>query len=414
MKRSQIKRRPLADTVLEKLEPETSEYREMDSPGLYFRVKPNGSKSWSLRYKRPNGKWAWKGLGPFPRVSGKAARESAGDLLKLSADGIDLATYQKDPEPEKKEEPPFRELAEDWYDRRVAEGLAPKTLRLMRDALDKDLLPPLGDIAITEVSRGDCTDAISDIEERGAWHIAKKARGWLNNMYSLAIAQGRCELNPASELRHVARKTPATKHHPHLLEPELPAFMKALETSCSQFTTRVAVRMVLLTASRPGMVRLAEWEEIDLDNALWSVDGIKMKMDRDHLVPLPRQLVSLLESLKELTGMGRYVFPGKKANPYMSHQTINSSLRAIGYKDKLVGHGARHTASTLLNDHGWRDTYVEMQLAHKVGGVKGVYNKAKYLEQRTAMMQWYADYLDALRDGTAGERKEEFKAAVIR
>jgi len=413
VKRNQIKRRPLADTVLEKLEPEASEYRELDTPGLYFRVKPNGSKSWSLRYKRPNGKWAWKGLGAFPRVSGKAAREAAGELLKLSSDGVDLANHEKDSEPEVLA-PTFRELAEDWYSRREAEGLAPKTLRLMRDALDKDLLPPLGDIPITNVSRGDCTDTIADIEERQAWHIAKKARGWLNNMFSLAIAQGRCELNPASELRHVARKTPATKHHPHLLEPELPAFMKALDTSGSQFNTRVAVRMVLLTASRPGMVRQAEWSEVDLKAGLWSVPVEKMKTDRDHLVPLPRQLVSLLESLKEITGLGRYLFPGKKANPYIAHQTMNSSLRAIGYKDKLVGHGARHTASTLLNDHGWRDTYVEMQLAHKVGGVKGVYNKAKYLEQRATMMQWYADYLDALRDGVAGERKEEFKARVIR
>lgn len=406
MKRSQIKRRPLADTVLEKLEPEDTEYREFDSEGLYLRVKPNGSKSWNLRYKRPTGKWAWKGIGRFPQVSGKAAREKAGELLKKLSDGEDIG---------EKTGPltTFKEAAEDWYGRKVDDGLAPKTLRLMRDALDKDLIKLLGSKPVGAVSRAECTKAISRIEDRNAFEVAKKARGWLNQIFSLAIAQGVCELNPASELRHVAKKAPPTQHHPHLHEPELPAFLGALSRSNSHFTTRVAVHMVLLTASRPGMVRQAEWSEVDFDSALWTIPAEKMKKRRDHLVPLPDQLIPMLKNLKEITGLDQYLFPGSKSNDIISHSTINSALAMVGYKGKLVGHGSRHTASTLLHEHGWRREYVDMQLSHVQKGVGGVYNKARYLKQRRGMMQWYADYLDALQAGITDEQRAAFASEVL-
>lgn len=411
MKRSQIKRRPLADTVLDNLEPENKDYRELDSTGLYFRVKSNGGKSWNLRYKRPNGKWAWLGLGSYPKVSGEKAREETYKLLKLSNSGVDLKEYKDG----HRKKPLFRELAEDWYQRKKDDGLAPKTLRLMRDAMDNDILPLLGDTRVDAVSRAQCTQAQSRFEDRKAFELAKKARGWLNQIFKLAIAQGHREFNPAAELGATARKAPTTKHHPFLLEPELPAFMRSLDRSNSTFNTRVGLRMLLLTASRPGMVRHAEWPEIDLDAATWTIPGAKMKKDLDIVITLPRQLVSWLELLEEVTGNGKLLFPGMRdPNRPISHTAFNMALNLMGYKGKLVGHGARHTASTLLRDHGWRKDFVEKQLAHVEGGTAGVYNKAEYLRQRRAMMQWYADYLHSLADGTAQEKHEEFAARVLR
>lgn len=410
MKRTKIKRRPLADTVLENLEPEESEYRELDSPGLYFRVRPNGSKSWNLRYKRPNGKWAWKGLGRWPQVSGRAARARAEELLERAGDGEDLAKVGEDIE-----QTLFRAFAEDWLARKAAEGLADKTLRMMRDGITKDFLPDLGDTPIHEITRADCARVIEQIEDRGAWQVARKARGWLDHIFGLAIARGYCELNPASELARVARKAPEVKHHPHLLEPELPAFLRALDRSNSTFVTRTAVQMLLLTAARPGMVRFAEWEEVDLDTGQWTVPAGKMKRSRDIVIPLPRQLVYALNNLIEITGRCKYLFPGAKdPSTPLAHTAINMALGLVGYKGKLVGHGARHTASTLLREHGWRKEYVEMQLSHVEGGVAGVYNKAQYLQQRAVMMQWYADYLDALKAGITDEQRERFAGIVIR
>jgi len=148
------------------------------------------------------------------------------------------------------------------------------------------------------------------------------------------------------------------------------------------------------------MARFSEWVDIDLDNALWTIPAAKMKMRRDHLIPLSTQTVAELRTMHEMSGQGKYVFPGfGTKNPTMSENTVNKCLSLVGYKGKLVGHGSRHTASTLLNEHEWDDRIVEAQLAHKVQGVKGVYNKAKYLEIRKGMMQWYSDYLDYLEFG---------------
>ena len=164
--------------------------------------------------------------------------------------------------------------------------------------------------------------------------------------------------------------------------------------------TLVMTRLVLRTACRPGMARWAEWSELDLDKGLWVVPAEKMKVSREHVIPLARQTVTDLKRIQEVTGLSRWVFPGRGAqNPVMSENTINKCLALVGYKGKLVGHGARHTASTLLHEHNWPHHVVEAQLAHKLQGVAGVYNKAQYLDQRAVMMQWYADYLDALEVG---------------
>lgn len=410
MKRSQIKRRPLADTVLEKLEPEAKDYRELDSTGLYFRVKSNGGKSWNLRYKRSDGKWTWKGLGSYPKVSAKEARDLAYALLKQANDGVDIRSNTQS----QIGKPTFKQVANDWYQRKVEDDLAPKTLRLMRDTLDKDLLPNLEGHCIDEITRADLTQVHEKIEDRKAYEIAKKSRSWLNQIFKLAIAKGYREFNPASELSETARKAPPTKHHPFLLEPELPDFLKALDRSNSTFNTRTGLWMLLLTASRPGMVRHAEWAEIDLDAATWTIPGTKMKTGLDIVVALPTQLVRWLELLKEVTGRGKLLFPSTKdPDQPVSHNTFNAALGLIGYKGKLVGHGARHTASTLLRDHGWRKDFVEKQLAHVEGGVAGVYNKAEYLNQRRTMMQWYADYLEALRTGMDDAKREHFAKTVM-
>jgi len=152
MKRTAIKRRPLADSVLSGLEPDTTDYQERDSDGLYFRVKTNGGKSWVLRYKRPNGKWALKGLGGYPGVSGKLARENAKELLKQSSDGEDLVHLSSGIQ----EKVTFREAAEDWYTRKVQAGRVAGSLKQYRLYLNKDIYPIIGDKALDAVTRLDC------------------------------------------------------------------------------------------------------------------------------------------------------------------------------------------------------------------------------------------------------------------
>ena len=393
MKRSQIKRRPLADTVLDKLEPEDRDYREYDCAGLYFRVRKSGKKSWELRYKKPDGKWAWKNLGSYPKITGKFARTEAAKLQQQIAEGIDLNQADK---PDK---PLFRDTAEQWHQRKIAAGRTESTTRQMRVYLDSYILPALGDLPLDEITRSQCAQLQKIFEDRGTHNTAKKVRTWINQIFSLAVGQGLTDNNPASELRHIAAPAPQVQHYPHLLESELPAFLRALDNSPSRYITQILVRVVLLTACRPGMARNATWNEIDFTEQLWTIPAAKMKMRRDHIIPLSTQVTELLKGLYERTGTQIYLFPGNGAkHPVMSENTINKALSIIGYKTKLVGHGSRHTASTLLREHGWPKDYVESQLAHVEGGVAGIYNQAQYLTQRREMMQWYADYLDALKE----------------
>lgn len=416
MKRADIKRRPLADTVLASLEPEAKEYREpYGADRLYFLVKPNGRKRWEVRYKRPDGKWGWHGLGSYPDISAKRAREKAAAAQQLASDGIDPVQYKaaKRLSDHAVTLNPFSESVAYWYQRKIDDGLAESTLRLMRSFLNNDILPALGEKPIRAITPRDCAALQEKIEARGATNTRDKIRVALRQIFSQAIARGLCEVNPAAELVAIAIKKPKVEHHPHLLESELPPFLKALRNSTSRTPVRTATWMCIWTASRPGMVRWAEWSEFDFNNEQWVIPAKKMKMRRDHIVPLSRQAMDALQNLHKLTGNGRYLFPGIGAkNPVISENTINLTLRKIGYRDRFVGHGARHTASTLLREHGWNKDHVEAQLAHKELGVAGVYNQAAYLSQRREMMQWYVDYLDCLAVGMTPKKRAEFDARV--
>ena len=313
----------------------------------------------------------------------------------MAANGVDIAVYKRGAPTQVHHT--FESVAEEWYRRKEVDGRALGTLRQMRAYLDNDVLPVIGKKALTDVSRADCAKIQRTVEERNAHNIAKKVRSWLSQIFSQAIAQGKCELNPASELRHIAAAPPQRQHYPHLLESEIPGFLQALKASPSRIMAKTAVWLVLRTASRPGMVRHAEWSEFDLDAGTWTVPAKKMKMRRDYVTPLPSQCIEDLQHLRTITGRSRWVFPGVGSkNPVMSENTINKAIALAGYKGKLVGHGSRHTASTLLREHGWPKDHVEVQLAHQEGGVAGVYNQAAYIDQRREMMQWYSDYLDKL------------------
>lgn len=416
LKRSDIKRRPLADTVLASLEPEEKEYREAYGiDRLYFVVSAKGHKRWEFRYKKPNGKWSWLGLGTYPEVSAKRARDKAAESATLIDGGVDPVQHKQTSKKavEIATANTFRVAANTWFERKEKSGRADSTLGKIRTYLDKDILPALGDMQLTEIHRKDCAALLASIEDRNAYNVAKKVRGWLQQIFSQAIARGLCENNPASELLAIAAPAPKTVQYPHLLEPELPDFLHAMKNTKARLIARTAAWLTIWTASRPGMVRHAEWSEVDLDAGTWVLDAAKMKMRRDHIVPLPTQAVAALRELHNFTGRHRYLFPGiGEVNAVISENTINQVFSRIGYKGRLVGHGTRHTASTLLREHEWHKDHVEAQLAHKEEGVSGIYNQAAYLRQRREMMQWYADYLDALAEGMTPAKRLEFKQRV--
>lgn len=395
--------------ALESYKAKDKSYRVADGKGLYLHIKPTGSRSWIFRYTKPGGSRTTIGLGPYPAVSAKAARREADTFRELLATGIDpKAQRAEEKEALQRDANTFQLVAEEWFAYKLDRGWAPATAEKCQTYLDKDILPRLGDSAVSLITRHDLNRLMESIEARGAFNVAEKVRQWLRGIFSFAIAKGYLDTNPASELNAVAKKAPQPVHYPYLLEPQLPRFLQLLRQQESQnprtYITVTAAWLVLLTGNRPGVVRFALWQEFDLDNALWSIPAHKMKMRRPHLVPLSRQLVVLLRDLHNVTGRNPFLFPGrgnygKRDGSAISERTIGNLFNKMGYKNRMTPHGSRHTASTILNEHGWNPRWVDAQLSHKEASgpkVRGEYNHAIYLEQRREMMQWYADHLQGL------------------
>ena len=402
---------PLTDLAIKKLAPKEKPFRVSDEKGLVLQVQPNGSKYWQFRY-RFREKEKLLSLGVYPELTLARARVKRDDARKLLADGVDPSAAKKQKRADE-EANLFSAVANAWYEFHRPRW-AKKTADKCRSCLDNDILPILGDRPIYKIEARDTAEVIARIEARGSFNIAKKGRQWLRRIFSYAIAKGFTKENPASDLNEIAAPIPKSKPHPFLLEEELPEFLRAVQSYEGRATTKTAAWLVILTAIRPGVVRFAEWQEFDLDKAIWDVPAEKMKMRRPHLVPLPRQLVVMLRGLHKLTGTYRFVFPGQggyagRESETMSENTINKAFANLGYKGRMTGHGSRHTASTLLHEHGWDSKFIDAQLSHKkkdqdAPSVRGDYNHAIYVPQRREMMQWYADYLDKLASGEVAPR----------
>lgn len=411
MKRSEIKRRPLADTILASLEPEEKEYREnygMD--GVYFAVKSNSSKRWILRYKDYNGSWRWAGLGTYPATTAKMARDKAQVFIKeLQKEGTSPVDKRK----EKRNDTTVKGVFDLFYEKQRRGGVSKKELDGMSSAFENHVLPFIGKKLVYKVTIQDCTAIQKRLQDRGTFSTADKVRGWLNRTFRHAIASGLSNHNPASYMIDVSIKRPKSKNFPHLLEPELPDFLRALRKSHSTVPVKTAAWMSVY-ATRPGMVRWAEWEEIDFENKIWTIPAKKMKKDNDQIIYLTDQVLALLKNLREYTGYSKYLFPSDRSEkiPVISDGTINKAFSIIGYKNRMTGHGSRHTFKTLTSEHGWEDKWSEAQLAHAKKGMEEVYNKAKYLHPRAIMMQWYNDYLDALEKGITDKELKQFRKRV--
>jgi integrase len=402
MKRSEIKRRPLADTTLAGLEPEASAYRELDSSGLYFRVKPSGQKSWELRYKKPDGKWSWLGLGGYPAVSGSLARQKAAELRADASEGKNpLASKQaRKAEAQAAADNTFEHLAREWYASRLS-GWDAGTAKRIMGALERHVFPTFGKRPYAGILPMEWMELMRGMEQQGILEQMSRVRAYCKDVYDLARVTGRAVHNPLEGL-HKFLQSGKAENYAHVSADELPALLRAIHSYPHAKDVQIGLRLLTLLAVRPSELREAQWSEFDFDKKLWTipVERKGRKKGREHLVPLCRQAVEALTELRPLTGAYPLLFPGRsdRTKP-RSDTAFLMALRRLGYDGRQTGHGFRHIASTTLNEHGFSADHIEAQLSHKAPGVRGIYNKAQYLEQRTTMMQWYADHLDKLAVG---------------
>jgi len=393
---------PLTDTAIRKAKPTAKSQRFFDGGGLYLELAPAGGKWWRLKY-RFGGKEKRLSLGTYPDTGLADAREKRDVARKLLAAGIDPAEQRKAVKVAGAERAAnsFAVIAAEWLALQKAR-MATATHEKARWTFDELVNPWIGSRPISAIDAPEILKMLRRIEERGAHETAHRTKQRCGQVFRYAISTGRAKHDPTADLRGALAPVVSTSRAAITDPAKVGELMRAIGTYQGSLVTKCALRLAPLVFVRPGELRKAEWSEIDLDGSQWRIPAARMKMREEHIVPLAPQAVAILRELHPLTGHGQYVFPSYRGKARtMSENTVNAALRYMGFdKDTMTGHGFRALASTRLNEMGWAPDVIERQLAHaERNKVRAAYNRAQYLDERTRMMQAWADYLDVLRAG---------------
>ncbi len=393
----------LTDKGIRHAKPKDRAYKLYDGHGLFLLVNPNGSKYWRYKY-RFRGKEKLLSLGVFTPKN----PDTSISLLQARKDltaARELLAAGADPSQERKREKrrglldadnTFKVVAKDWWTQQKGSWSEGHAARVW-SSIENELLPAIGDVPITEVEAPDILAAVRRVESRGALDVAGRVLQRCSSVFKFAVQTGRAKYNPAGDLTGVL-KTRKVQHRASVDRTELPGLLRGINGYEGDPVTRYALQFLALTFVRPGELRGARWGEFDLNAMQWRIPAARMKMKSEHLVPLSRQVIALLEEMGPLTGHYELLFPGARSRERpISENTMTYAMYRLGYKSRATPHGMRATASSILNEQGFNRDAIERQLSHlERNQVRGAYtHHAEYLEERTRMMQWWADYLDA-------------------
>ena len=386
----------LTDTEVRRARPAAKMYRMSDGHGLYLQVQPNGTKLWHYGY-RFEARQRLLSIGTYPTVTLAAAREAHMEARRKIVAGINPAA-EKQAQKRTAQCTTFEDAVRLWLPHWKTHK-APRYVKQMEARIDGDILPAIGNRPIREIEAPELVAISKAIEARGAHELARRALETIGQVFRYAIAKGLATRNPATDVKPADVLKPVKmRNHARVGAKEIPALSKAI-LEYSGAITSLAMRLMAYTFVRTGELAGARWEEftLDGDSPRWDIPAERMKMDTPHIVPLSRQAVKVLRTVKRLTGTGEYVFPGAGIAKHMSTGTILLALDRMGYRGIMTGHGFRGIASTLLHEAGFDEKYIEAQLAHqKRNKAAAAYNHAAYLAQRTGMMQAWADIWDNL------------------
>lgn len=397
--------------------------RLTDGDGLYLLLfVKGGAHGWRFDYS-VHGRRKTISFGTYPDTTLALARRKADAARQLVAEGIDPSQKRKAEneafvqarvagEREAQGLPPldsFEAVAREWYAVK-RDGWAASYGDKIIARLEADVFPWIGKVPAAQVTAPQLLEVMRRIEARGVIETAHRALQDSSQVLRYAVATGKASSNPARDLKGALRR-PNTKHFPAITEPKrFGDLLRAIDSYAATPVVRAALKLAPMLLLRPGELRFAEWPEMDLDAAMWTVPAARMKRElrqklhgAPHLVPLPKQAVAILSELHRLTGHAKMVFRGERHHDRaMSENTVNAALRAMGFSaDEVTGHGFRATARTMLQERlGFDPDVIEAQLAHSVRDNLGrAYNRTEFVEQRRKMLQAWADYLDELRRG---------------
>ncbi len=393
----------LTDAQIKAAKAAKKQYKLPKENGLFILVYPNGKKGWRHSITNVNGLETLLAYGTYPATSLKLAREKRDETRKLLARGIDPVAQRKAEIQARADT--FEAVAREWLDagcppNKNGRPVDPKTIAQLTRRLENHIFPYHGKVPIKDITVQELHQSLRRIVTKGNKKTAHRVRSVCSRVFRYAVATGRAERDPAADLRD-ALPSVATQSFAAITDPkEIGELLRAIDSYSGQPSTHAALKLAPYVFVRPSELRGATWDEIDLEAGEWVIPAARMKMTRDHIVPLSRQAVAILKDLHRITGNGHLVFPGMRGRKRpIAENTLNVALRQIDYtSEQMTAHGFRTMASTRLNELGFDPDVIEAQLAHvDRNAVRRIYNRAEYADKRRTMMQAWADYLDGLK-----------------
>jgi integrase len=393
---------PLTDTRIRNAKPKALRYKLSDGGGMYLLVTPKGASYWRLDY-RFAGKRRTLALGVYPSVTLSNARVRREEARALLDKNIDPSIAKKASKRLAKlaNENTFDAIAREWLENH-RNRLAPRYRALLLARFEADIFPQIGSRPITDINAPELLEALRKVEKRGVLETARRLRQICGQVFRYAIVTGRAQHDPSADLRGALKSPGRPRGHNAMPLDEVPTFMHALGAYDGDARTRLALRLMVLTFARTTELRAARWSEfenLDGNEPIWRIPAGRMKVKREHLVPLAPQALVALRELRGLPGSDAspFLFPSSSPEGCMSNNTMLYALYRLGYHSRATVHGFRAMASTALNEMGFRPDVIERELAHTdKNAIRAAYNRAEYLNERRAMMNHWADYLDAV------------------
>jgi integrase len=396
------KTNPLTNTEVKQAKPRDKVFKLADGDGLQLRVKPNGAKTWLLDFINPyTRKRTSMSFGPYPAVSLAEARKLRMSAKELLAKGLnpkdERDTQQRLTDDEN--DNTLEHIAGKWFEvkkTKVSENYAIDTWR----SIELHLFPYLGKVPINKLTAPKVIDVIRPLSAKGTLETVRRLCQRINEIMVFAVNTGLVSDNPLAAINK-AFEVPKKTHMPTLKPNELPELMQALNVASIKIITRCLIEWQLHTICRPNESAGARWEEIDLKAKTWSIPAERMKMKREHTIPLTDQTLAILEFIKPISGHREFLFPADRTpRKHANESTANVAISRMGFKGRLVAHGLRALASTTLNEQGFDSDVIESCLSHiDANEVRKAYNRSEYLERRQKVMNWWSSHIEQASQG---------------
>ena len=393
----------LTDTALKKAKTEDKDLILSDGNGLQVKVRKSGSKLWNFNYYHPiTKKRINMVLGKYPDISIVNARKLAQEARELVALGTDPKEHRDETLAFKRaqEELTLNKIALEWFEVKK-QSLTKDYGEDIWRSLNKHVLSVIGKYPIGKINAPQVIKILKPIEAKGTLETVKRLCLYLRKIMIHAVNSGYINANPLAGISEVFKK-PRKQNMPSLKPEELPELMQTLAIASIKRVTRFLIEWQLHTLTRPGEAAGTRWDEIDFGNKLWTIPPERMKKRREHVIPLSKQALELLEAIKPISGHREFVFPSDR-NPrnHINNETANMALKRMGFEGRLVSHGLRSLGSTTLNEHEFNPDVIEAALAHvDKNQVRSAYNRAEYIEKRRELMNWWSDHIGRASQGT--------------